>query len=54
MAAGVAQGCKARGGDPLPLHRSKAAKIALKWEVNDCTPILGLKSPTEGAGGVEE
>lgn len=54
MAAGVPQGCKAKDGNPLPLHKSKAAEIAPKWEMNNCTPILGVGSPTEGAAGVGE
>lgn len=48
------QGCKARDGNPLPLHKSKAAKVAPKWRRNDYTPVLGVRSPTEGAAGVEE
>lgn len=54
MAYGVAQGCKARDGNPLPLHKSKAAKVAPKWGMNDYTPVLGVRSPTEDAARVEE
>lgn len=54
MAYGVAQGCKARDENPLPLHKSKAAKVAPKWGMNDYTPVLGVRSPTEDAARVEE
>lgn len=54
MAAGVAQGCKGKDGNPLPLHKSKAAKVPPKREMNDCTAVWGVGSPTEGAAGVEE
>lgn len=53
MAARVAQGCKARDGNSLPLHKSKAAKVAPKWGMNDFTPVLVVRRPAEGAGGVE-